>query len=283
MWFEVICVTKLEKAGLLTLGAAAVSCVGALWMLAPGRSTPEQRAPFRGRYFAHRGLYNDTDRPENSLAAFRAAAEAGYGVELDVRLTRDGTAVISHDSSLLRMTGEDGVVEELDWAQLRQYRLAGTDERIPTLDEALDVLCRANAPVIVEVKTLPGAKRAPLCRKVLEALDSRDGSFCVESFDPMAVAWFRRNAPELLRGQLTSQSEDLDLSPFHRFMLSRVLYNFLGRPQFIAQHVGPRSLGVRLCRLLGAMRVTWTALDRSLEYRSDAVIFERFLPPVHYK
>ncbi len=283
MFAEVISVRKLEKAGFLALGAAALSCGAALCMIAPGRSTAEQRAPFRGRYFAHRGLYNDTDRPENSMAAFRAAADAGYGVELDVRLSRDGAAVISHDGDLLRMTGENGVVEDLDWDRLRNYRLLGTEERLPLLSEALDLLAGANVPVIVELKSVPGKRKAQLCRTVLAELDRRDGAFCVESFDPMIVAWFRVNAPELLRGQLTAQCEELELDPVRRFMLSRVMFNFLGRPQFIAHHVGRRSLAVRLCRLMGAMRVTWTARDRGYEHLSDAVIFERFLPPVHFK
>ena len=281
---EVIFVTsRLTKQQLIGLGALGAACGGFLCLIAPGASTAEQRAPFRGRYFAHRGLYNESDRPENSLAAFRAAAAAGYGVELDVRLTRDGVAVISHDSDLQRTTGLAGVVEELDWPELQQYRLGGTDQRIPALGEVLDILCKANVPVIVELKAAAGKKRAPLCRKVLEELDKRDGEFCVESFDPMIVAWFRVKAPELLRGQLTSQPEELNADPVTAFLASRVMFNVVSRPQFIAHHVGRRSLSVELSYLMGAMRVTWTARDRGQEYRSDAVIFERFLPPVHYR
>ena len=283
MHSEVISVKRPEKSQILAVGAAALAGGAFLCLIAPGRARPEQRSPFRGRYFAHRGLYNDTDRPENSMPAFRAAAAAGYGVELDVRLTRDGVCVICHDSDLLRMTGESGVVEELDWAELQQYRLAGTRERIPALSEALDVLCAANTPVIVELKHASGQKRGPLCKKVLEELDRRDGTFCVESFDPLTVAWFRFRAPELLRGILTSQREDLSTDPVSAFCASRVLFNFVCRPQFIAHHVGGRSLPVRLAHLMGAMRVTWTARDRGQEYRSDAVIFENFLPPVHYR
>lgn len=137
--------------------------------------------------------------------------------------------------------------------------------------------------MIVEIKTVPGKRKAELCRKTLSELDRRDGFFCVESFDPFAVAWFRVHAPELLRGQLIAQSEHLDLDPVRRFLLSRGMFNFLGRPQFIAHRAGRRAPAVRLCQLLGAMRFTWTARDRSWEHQSDAVIFERFLPPVHYK
>ena len=98
--------TKQKKAQIIALSAAACVGAGYLYAIAPGKSRLDQRAPFRGRYFAHRGLYDDNARPENSLAAFRAAAEAGYGVELDVRLTRDGVPVISHDGDLRRTAGE---------------------------------------------------------------------------------------------------------------------------------------------------------------------------------
>ena len=272
---------KRTKAEIIALGAAACLGAGYLFAVAPGKSRREQRAPFRGRYFAHRGLYDDELRPENSLAAFRAAAECGYGAELDVRLTADGVAVISHDSSLLRMTGKDVTVEEQSFDRLQLLRLNGTEERIPRLDDALAVLCAAGAPVIVELKGCPRWKE--LCRTTLRILDARDGQFCVESFDPRIVAWFRRHAPEMLRGILTAQPEELGASPAERFLSSRVLYNWYCRPQFIAHRVGRASFSVRVARFLGAMRVAWTARDRAEEAHNDAVIFERFLPPVHYR
>ena len=252
-----------------------------LWLIKPGRSTKAQRAPFRGQNFAHRGLYNkEAGIPENSLAAFRAAAAKGYGVELDVRLSADGFVVISHDNELLRMTGENKRVDRCTLAELRQLRLDGTEETIPLFSEVMDVLMAAHVPVIVEVK--PVELRDELCTKTLEILDRYDGDCCVESFDPYTVRWFRKNAPDILRGQLTSQFDDLGKTP-GCFLVSRVLTNFLCRPQFIAHHVGRKALTVRLCEAMGAMRVRWTAHDRAWENESDAVIFEHFEPPVHYK
>lgn len=277
---EVIELKKSQIAGLITLGTAALGCGAYLWALTPGRSSEAQRAPFRGRYFAHRGLYTDT-APENSLAAFRAAAAAGYGVELDVRLTRDGIVVISHDDNLLRMTGRRVSVSSLSFDELQNLPLKGTAERVPRFSAALDILCSAKVPVIVELKTCRRWRK--LCEKTLECLDQHDGIFCVESFDPRIVAWFRRKAPEMLRGFLTSQPNDLNLGPIKSFLSSRGLYNWMCRPQFIAHHVGKQSASIKLAQLLGAMRVTWTAHDRLEESHSDAVIFEHFLPPVHFR
>ena len=272
-----------KSAGCLALEAAAAGAVTYLLTVAPGRAREEQLSPFRGRYIAHRGLYNEEDKPENSLAAFRAAAECGYGAELDVRLSLDGAVVISHDNNLARMTGRSVNVDGLNLARLQELSLLGTPERIPLLTEALDILGPAGVPVIVELKACPRWKE--LCRKTLAILDARDLTVCVESFDPRIVAWFRRSAPDLLRGILTSQPEDLekDSGKVGSFLSSRMLYNWLCRPQFVAHHVGRRSASVRLTQALGAFRITWTAHDRSEEKGSDAVIFERFLPPVHYR
>ena len=270
-----------SKKGLCAAGALLGAAGALAFLIAPGASRPGRRAPFLDQNFAHRGLYDpQKDIPENSLAAFRAAAEKGYGVELDVRLTRDGYVVVSHDDNLKRMTGEDKTVSGSTLVELWQLRLQGTAEYIPLFTEALDVLTKAGVPVIVELKT--GPRRKELCEKTLTILDTRPGAFCVEIFDPYIVRWFRRHAPDMLRGQLTSQAGDLN-NGFKGFLVSRCLTNFLARPQFIAHHVGPKALTVRLAEAMGAMRVRWTAHDRSWEKGSDAVIFEGFEPPVRIR
>lgn len=263
-------------------GCAAAAAGALAYLVAPGRSTPEQRAPFLGQNLAHRGLFDAQQGiPENSMAAFRAAAEAGYGVELDVRLTADGEVVVSHDDDLFRMTGVRRLVSESTVAQLQALHLGGTDERIPLFRQVLPLLVGANVPVVVEIK--PVARREELCRKTLAILNSCGGHVCVESFDPFAVRWFYLHAPWLLRGQLSSQAKDLGGTPLQRFVVSRVLTNFLCRPQFIAHHIGRRSFPVRVCEWMGAMKVRWTLHNRYWEKGSDAVIFENYRPPVRFK
>ena len=269
----------------ITAAAAAVGTAAAVYgfLVAPGRSTARQRFPFRGQNIAHRGLYDASNGiPENSLAAFRAAAAGRYGAELDARLTKDGTVVVSHDSNLLRMTGADVTVESLTFDELQQYRLGGTEERVPLFADALKILADAHVPVIIEVKPSPDGRRGELCSKVLEIIDSLDGDFCVESFDPFTVAWFRFHAPDLLRGQLTASYKELG-GGIGAWLSSRMLVGFIGRPQFIAHGVGKKSPGVKLAERLGAMRVMWTAHDESEEKKSDTVIFEHYRPAVQYK
>ena len=275
--------TKGKKALLFGLGGLLCAGAGLLWLIAPGRPRAGQRAMIQNRYFAHRGLFDrELGIPENSLAAFRRAAEHGYGVELDVHMTRDGVLVISHDVNLKRMTGVNFNVEAHDFDQLADLRLDGTDEGVPRFDDALDILCAAEVPVIVEIKPTARARRGAVCAAVLAELDSRDGLFCVESFDPMIVRWFRRHAPDILRGQLTAQRRELWGGGLAAFAASRVLYNFLGRPQFIAHREGGKAVTVRVAERMGAMRVCWTVRDFGQEAENDAIIFESFLPPVRF-
>ena len=117
------------------LGAAAILMPVAL--VKPGK--PRDLSDFTGKTYAHRGLHGP-GVPENSLPAFRRAAQKGVGVELDVQLTRDGVPVVFHDQSLLRMCGVDRRVCDLSYEELKAYPLQGSSEVIPTFRQVLDVL-----------------------------------------------------------------------------------------------------------------------------------------------
>lgn len=267
----------LPLAGGLALAAAAI------FLTAPGRADKSRKEAFRGRNFAHRGLHSNTGkRPENSLAAFRAAAEKGYGIELDARLTSDGQVAVFHDDGLERMCGVPGRVEDMPMSELKKLSLGDTQETIPTLEEALDTV-DDRVPVIIELKK--GKKNEELCEKVLQIIDEHFGDFCVESFDPRILRWFRKNAPDILRGQLIAPAEDLgdSVSPPQAFALRWALTNVFARPHFIAHKIGKKSPGVLLCEALGAMRIAWTSRSYKNEKKNDAVIFEGYLPRVKYK
>ena len=243
------------------------------------------RDDFRGRYFAHRGLYdNHSGVPENSLAAFRRAAEKGYGVELDVQVTSDGQVIVFHDDDLDRMCGVPGKIWDRSLAQLRQLHLLDTSETIPLFTEVLEVLRQGTGPLIVELKS--GPRNRELCEKTKAILDRYPGTFCVESFDPRIVLWFRRNAPEIIRGQLAQPAEYYagHLSPRTAKWLSCCRFSVLNRPDFIAYKTGPRPAGVlRQCRK-GVMLVAWTSHDAEKDAKeNDSVIFESCDPPLRYR
>ena len=266
---------------LIGLGAAVAA---PLCLFAPGTATPRQRAPFLGVNYAHRGLHSrDKSVPENSLAAFTLAARAGYGAELDVRLTKDGQVVVFHDSTLKRVCGVDKRVDELTLAELRELRLCGTEQRIPLLTEALKALHGAG-PLIVELKD--GKHNRELCEKTYAILEQYRGEVCIESFNPFIVAWFRFHAPDLIRGQLAAPMKDYvddGMKPAMAFALSHNLFNPIARPQFIAYKVGPRPLNVRFTEVLGAMRFCWTSHEPRNEKGRDGVIFEFYKPKLKFK
>lgn len=238
----------------------------------------------RGWNYAHRGLHKE-GIPENSMAAFKAALDHGYGIELDVHLLKDGNLAVIHDSLLNRTTGQAGHIEDLTTDDLKKYRLEGTDETIP---EFMDVLTLYNgkAPLIVELKPENG-NQAPLTEAVCRMLDTYKGVYCLESFDPRCMAWLKKNRPDIIRGQLTENfvKRKNDLPGYLKFALTHCLTNILCTPDFVAYKFEDRmdSPSVWLCRKLWkAQAVTWTL--KTMEEHRTAVaegwipIFEDFEP-----
>ena len=159
-----------------------------LWMLALRcRKNHPAWDTLRKFRYAHRGLHNSAEGiPENSMAAFRLAAEQGYGIELDIHLTRDGRLAVIHDNSLLRTAGVDVKAKDLTAEELSQYRLEGTEEKIPFLEDVLP-LFEGKAPVIVELKV--EGNSAPLAEAACKVLDGFKVDYCIESFHPQAIIW----------------------------------------------------------------------------------------------
>jgi len=273
---------KLRKAALIGSGAAFAAGLP-VFLLAPGKVTKRQKAPFYGRNFAHRGLHSeDKSIPENSLEAFRLASRAGYGAEMDVHLTKDGQVVVFHDDTLDRMCGVPGRIEDKSYDELKLLKLCGTSQRIPLLTEVLETYA-GRGPLIVELKT--GSRNRELCEKTYAILSDYPGEVCIESFNPMIVRWFRLHGKDIVRGQLATPRWDYGgaVSGRTAFLLSHCLLNFLSRPQFIAYRTGYRPLSVRLAEGLGAMRFCWTSHNERNERGRDGVIFEYYRPQLRFK
>ena len=184
------------------------------------------------------------------------------------------------DDTLLR---DDLTISAYSLDVLRTLRPGGGDEPIPTLPEAPNAN-GGSGIVILELKTA-GRRNAQLCEKVLGHIRDYGGALCVESFDPRIVAWFRRNAPDILRGQLTDSFRNMKKgAPLPvAFAVSHGLTNLIARPQFIAHGPGKKSLLIRLAEKRGAMSVHWTARNIARQLDSDAVIFEHYRPLPRFK
>lgn len=246
-----------------------------LWCLM-GRKSHRDMDKFFGWNYAHRGLH-DAQKPENSMAAFRAALEAGCGIELDIHLLKDGNLAVIHDSALERTTGRDGCVEDLTTGELEQCFLQGTEETIPQFRQVLDLFA-GRAPLIVELKCHKN-NVVPLCRAACEMLDQYDGLYCMESFDPRVVRWLRKNRPDIVRGQLSENwmGKKLPIPGILKWMLTYHLGNFYTRPDFIAYKFEDRkAFGTWICRrILGIPGVSWTLKTRE---QYDTAVREGWIP-----
>lgn len=230
---------------------------------------------------AHRGLH-DAGKPENSMPAFQAAVDSGYGIELDVHSTADGKLVVFHDDTLDRMTERHGPVADLTSDELSKLRLGGTDHTIPMLDDVLRVVA-GSAPVLIEVKT--GSPMAVVGPSLLAALDGYSGPAAVQSFDPRVLAWVRKNAPGLVRGQIASSFRDEKMPAPQKLLLRSMVLNAVTRPQFVAFDVNsmPSVFVSAWRKLLRIPLLLWTVrtadqLAKASGYGAN-VIFEDVRPP----
>lgn len=221
--------------------------------------------------FAHRGLHG-RGIVENSPSAFRAATEAGHGIELDVQVSADGEAIVFHDYDLKRLAGADRRLVDLPAADISTHRLTGTNEAIPTLEEVL-ALIGGRAPLLIEVKS-PGRDVTPLCEAVKRALASYIGPVAVMSFNPAIGHWFARHAPDVLRGLVATEEGRPS-----RGRLKRWFSLLWSKADFLAYDI--RDLPSRFvdaARATGMKVGTWTvrtdAQRATAAAHTDQIIYE---------
>ena len=251
------------------------------YCIMPRFTRKEQTKRFAHQLFAHRGLFNPKlGIPENSMPAFSRAIEKGYGIELDVQVTKDNRIVVFHDYSLGRMCGIDIPLETKTYAELQELCLQNTRETIPLLSDVLK-LVNGQVPLLVEIK-LHSFHTYP-CALVDQLLQEYHGSYCIESFNSLALLWYRRHRPEVVRGQLSSNltADNLPEPWILTFIVKHLLGNVLGRPDFISYKLAdlPRFEVWFLKHILHLPVAVWTlrtpdALKKGrLSY--DMQIFEK--------
>ncbi len=225
---------------------------------------------FKHKKYTHRGLHTQNQSvKENSLDAFKKSIEKGYGIELDVQLSKDFEVVVYHDFNLLRLDKQDIKIFDLNQSDLSQYH-------IPTLQEVLD-LVDGQVELIIELKA--DKNRNKLSELVLSILKDYQGPYSIESFDPRIVYYFRKNAPTIKRGQLIMPVKKYD-NKLVGFVVNTLLYQFLTRPNFLAINVDSTRFNpmIKLNQLIGVESCLWTVhQNHKTDYGwVDAYIFEYF-------
>jgi glycerophosphoryl diester phosphodiesterase len=230
--------------------------------------------------YAHRGLHNKPTVPENSMSAFKKAVDEGFGIELDLHLTKDNKLAVIHDASLKRTCGIDLHIEDITLEDAQLYFLEESNEVIPEFKDVLK-LVDGKIPLLIELKVENG-NHAQLARKTVEALEGYKGLYCIESFYPQAVKWLRDNSPEIVRGQLAGavKKDGADINAISDFLLRNLWVNILGKPDFVAYHFEDRNIGA--FKKFKGPKFLWTIKsyrDLKIAESLGAVpIFEKFNP-----
>lgn len=176
---------------------------------------------------------------ENSLSAVEAAVRAGMGVEVDVRLSQDGVAVVHHDASLRRLSGDRRQVRRLTAEALGRLRLGNSDDVVPRLHEVLDLVA-GRVPVLLDLKV--GLRRGDRTRIVAELTRltaGRDAPLAVVTFDPWLLASVARHCPSVWRGQSAGVALTPPLQSLRTMThpVDSLWFNGVSRPQFVSYNV----------------------------------------------
>ncbi len=254
-----------------------------LFLIAPRILHRPDYSNLFGVYYAHRGFHDNTsDSPENSMAAFKKAVHLGYGIELDVQLTKDRIPVIFHDETLKRACGASGMIKDYSFEELQKFTLFSSSEKIPLFEDFLKMV-NGQVPLIIEIKCHENP--SILCEVTNKYLENYMGSYCIESFHPLAVKWYKEHRPEIIRGQLSTDFlTPKKLEYIYETLVHYLLTNCICRPDFIAyDHLHKNNISRLVCKnLFGALGVTWTIKSqKQLENcRKDfsLFIFEGFTP-----
>ena len=269
-------VTALIIIGILLFVFAVV------WLFLVGTKRHPDMKKYKTVRYAHRGLHGD-GVAENSMTAFALAVREGYGIELDVRLSKDGELVVFHDDTLTRVAKIDGKVIDYTLEELGNFKLSDTSDTVPTFREVLD-LVDGKVPLLVEIKEDPGVDA--VSKKCAEMLAEYKGDYIVESFNPLSLRNFARYLPAVPRGILSQNymKEEKYRKPLY-LALGALLTNCICRPSFIAYNGRDyKSLSLRLVRFLfRTPTLAWTIRseedEEALIHRGfDSVIFEGYRP-----
>lgn len=251
-----------------------------LFMIAPKKTKDMEK--YKKVMYAHRGLHN-SERAENSMSAFRAAVEAGYGIELDIRLSKDGELVVFHDDTLERVCGREGKVIDFTADELHEIKLSGTDDGIPRFADVL-ALVDGKVPLLVEIKESAGS--TAVAEAACNMLKDYKGDFIIESFNPMALMVVKKQLPNVSRGLLSHSYFKYEhyRKPLF-FLLQNLMLNFTCRPAFIAyDHRHAKAFGLRFVRgFFSVPTLAWTVHSKEEEKTArengfDSIIFEDYLP-----
>ena len=272
---------KLKKPLKTIVIIIVVFCLLVVFLVAPRMFHKPDMSAFMGESVAHRGYFdNEAGVPENSLTSFEAAIEKGFVIELDIQLSSDGVAMVFHDADLERVCGVQGKIWDYTLAELKEMKLFGTEETIPTFEETLELI-DGRVPLLVEYKM--DRVDTAVCAAGQALLDEYEGAYAIQCFDPRALLWYKENAPQVARGQLAEkfwENEKYEGDALY-LMLTYMLQNVATRPDFISyKAIHADNISLKICRMLGAKTACYTLKSAEeladVDGEFDMYIFDSF-------
>lgn len=183
----------------------------------------------KNKLIAHRGLH-DKDTPENSMGALKKALEKDIAVEFDVHLLKDNKIVVFHDNNLKRMTGIDKKINELSYDEIKDIKLANSDEKIPLLE---DVLKLVNGKVLLDIELKCDHEKYKLEDALIDVLKDYTGKIVLKSFDYKTVKYLKKKTSYKV-GLLIKNLEGKNINKVDRYLLKSNLFLKYIKPDFIA-------------------------------------------------
>lgn len=226
---------------------------------------------------AHRGLHNEYTVPENSILAFKKAIENGYGIELDVRITKDNQVVVFHDKNLKRLFNSSKIIQDLNYDTLKEFKLYDTSEHIPLLKDVLE-LVDGKVPLLIEIKNYGISGNFE--QLVYDVIKDYKGKLAICSFTPNVVSWFLKNHPRIKRGLIFGDLNSLEIQYHSCIFLYRY---FKLKPHFVSlDSLLLDTFIINICRFFKIPSVSWIIKtdDKAKDALSkvDNIIFESIDP-----
>ena len=224
---------------------------------------------------SHRGIHDNIKVYENTLESFKLALKKKYIIELDIHLTIDNKIIVFHDYNTKRITNIDKVVEKSTYQELNNQKIL----HIPTLDEVLS-LVNGKVPLLIEIKQK--SKVGPLEENLMNILKNYQGEYAIQSFNIQTLYWFRKNHPEILRGQLSYNYQKVKMNILLKKLLKNMIFNFLTKPNFISYKYNElSSKKIKKYKKKGITLLAWT-INNKEDYNKykkeyDNLICEKFI------
>lgn len=231
------------------------------------------------KYYAHRGFHNK-EIIENTMESFELALQKNYGIELDVHLSKDNKIIVFHDYDLNKMCNLDECVAEKDYTELSRLKLLNTTQKIPLLEDVLD-LVKGKVTIVVEIKNL--FRYEELTHELLKLRKNYNGRIAFKSFNHDYMDRLKIYAPELYCGKVFSSTNfDSTVSQQMSLIYDKKYFTY-DKMDFLSVSWNELNKSyVKKFKKKNKKIICWTVKNKNLAKLAlklcDGVMFENFNP-----